>query len=95
MAVLGAPSDTALGPEPERVCQQYVYQLQQCLNWFTAMWSPLERELKQAGLQWDTVLAEMPINLAEHGNLLRLCDAVQEKLPLTSSQTTNRHNKTR
>ena len=81
MTMLGAPSVTALGPEPERVCQQYVYQLQQCLSWFPAIWSPLEEELKQAGLQWDTVLAGMPINLAEHGNLLRLCDAVQAKLP--------------
>ncbi len=90
MAVLGAPAATALGPELERVCKQYVYQLHQCLNWFAATWSPLERELKHYGLQWERALAEMPINLAEHGNLLRLYDAVQEKLPSILAAEINR-----
>ncbi|MBO0792757.1 MAG: AAA family ATPase, partial [Ktedonobacteraceae bacterium] len=81
MAVLGAPDAAQLGSAPERICRQYLHQLHQCLHWFPEIWEPLEQELRHQGLQWDTVLAEMPVNLAEHGELLRLCDAVQERLP--------------
>ncbi len=45
------------------------------------MWVPLERELTQWGLHWNTLLAEMPVNLGENGYLLRLRDAVQQQLP--------------
>ncbi|GHO76996.1 disulfide isomerase [Ktedonobacter sp. SOSP1-85] len=90
MSVLGAADAAALGREPEKVCRQYIYQLQQCLSWFDATWTPLEQELKRYGLQWETILAEMPVNLSEHGELMRLSDAVQEKLPPILAAEINR-----
>ncbi|MDQ2714420.1 MAG: AAA family ATPase [Chloroflexota bacterium] len=90
MTVLGAPPATTLGQEPERACKQYVYQIRHCLDWFVATWAPLEHELKQQGLRWETVLAETPVNLAEHGDLLRLCDTVQQRLPPLLNAEINR-----
>ncbi|GCE12396.1 AAA domain-containing protein [Tengunoibacter tsumagoiensis] len=91
MSVLGATDAAALGQEPERICRQYIYQLQQCLSWFDTIWSPLEQELMRYGLQWNTILAEMPVNLSEHGELMRLANAVQEKLPPILAAEVNRH----
>jgi len=87
MTVLDGPEAKRLGPEPERVCMQFVYQLRQCLDWYNTMWEPLERELMQDGLLWTKFLAEMPVNMTEHGDLLRLLDAVQVQLsPVLSAE---------
>src|SRR6266446_5250848 len=90
MAVISAPAANTLGPEPERVCKQYIYQLRQCLDWFPMIWAPLEYELRQYGLRWDTLLAEMPVNLAEYGDLLRLFHAIQQMLPQVLAAEINR-----
>jgi len=91
MTVLGGPDATVLGPEPERLCQQFIYPLRQCLDWYNTAWTPLERELMQHGLLWAKLLAEMPVNMTEHGDLLRLLDAVQIQLsPVLSAETHRR-----
>jgi very-short-patch-repair endonuclease len=90
MTPLGAPDTANFGAEPERAYKQFTYQLRHCLDWYVATWSPLEQELKRAGLQWETLLAEMPVNLAEYGDLLRLSTAVQDHLPAILNAECNR-----
>ncbi len=81
MVPLGGPDTMALGPEPERNCIQFVSHIRQCLDWFPTIWSPLERALAEEGFLWNAFFAEMPIVLAEYGELLRLQKAVYELLP--------------
>ena len=81
MTVLGAPDATALGPEPERACMQHTIELRRCLQWFSTIWVALARELMQHGFRWEAFLAEMPINLAQYGEIPRLHVAVTGQLP--------------
>ncbi len=91
MTVLGGPDATAFDAEPERLCQQFIYPLHQCLDWYNTTWAPLERELTQHGLLWTKLLAEMPVNMTEYSDLVRLLDAVQIQLsPILSAETHRR-----
>ncbi len=90
MTPLGAPDAASLGPMPEQACKQFTYQLRYCLSWFVNTWSPLEQSLKRIGLQWETLLSEVPVNLTEYGDLLRLCLAVQDLLPPVLTAESNR-----
>ncbi len=54
MTAQGGPTPIELGNEPERICQQYVYQLRQCVAWYISIWQPLEQELIQHGLLWHS-----------------------------------------
>jgi hypothetical protein len=90
MTPLGAPDVASLGPEPERAYKQFTYQLRRCLDWFALTWLPLEQDLKRAGLQWEILLAEMPVSLIEYGDLLRLYTAVQQQLPPVLEAESNR-----
>lgn len=81
MTIAGGPDATTLGSEPEKVCTQYTNELRRCLQRFSTNWVPLVHELMQHGFLWETFLAEVPINLAEYGELRRLYSAVIEQLP--------------
>ncbi|HLW03302.1 MAG TPA: AAA domain-containing protein [Ktedonobacterales bacterium] len=81
MVPLGAPDAATLGAEPERALHQYVPLLRRCLDWFPTTWQPLEEGLIKQGFHLEDFLAEMPINLAEHGDLLRLREAALHHLP--------------
>ena len=81
MLPLDAPDAATLGAEPERALHQYVPLVRQCLDWFPTTWAPLERGLVEQGFHLDAFLAELPVNLAEHGDLLRLREAALQRLP--------------
>jgi transcription elongation GreA/GreB family factor/very-short-patch-repair endonuclease/uncharacterized small protein (DUF1192 family) len=81
MASLGAPDAGALGSDPERVCLQFTIEIERSLAWHASTWSPLLQELKAQGLQWDQLLSEVPVNLSQYGDLLRIRQAVIEYLP--------------
>ena len=81
MVPLGGPDGNALGPEPERNCMQFVYQIQQCLDWYPSTWVPIERALAEQGFLGNVFFAQMPVVLAEYGELLRLRTAATESLP--------------
>ncbi len=81
MTPLGAPDAATLGNEPEKAFHQYVPLLRQCLDWFPTVWAPLQGTLVQQGFHFDAFLAEQPVNLAEHGDLLRLREAALQRLP--------------
>jgi hypothetical protein len=81
MVPLGGPDGVALGPEPERNCMQFVYQIRQCLDWYPGTWIPLERALAEQGFLGNVFFAHLPVVLAEYGELLRLRKAAVEVLP--------------
>lgn len=81
MTALDGPDATTLGSEPERVCKQYTSELHRCLQQLSTTWVQLVQELMQHGFLWETLLAEIPMNLAEYGELRRLYSAVIGQLP--------------
>ena len=78
---LGAHDAVALGQYPEQICHQYVYRLQQCLDWYQRIWLPLESQLKQQGFLWEKLLTELPVTVAEHDLILKYRIVVREYLP--------------
>lgn len=78
---LGGFENRNFGVAPEKTLHEYVAPLRQCLHWYSDVWAPLENEIKRQGFLWDAFLAEMPIINADHGDILRLREAVVEKLP--------------
>lgn len=81
VTALGGPGPESLGGEPEQGCRQFVPSIQQALDWLADTWAPLEQQLREQGLRWDTLLSEVPPDLAAFGNLRRLQRAVAEHLP--------------
>ncbi len=81
MTTQGGPTPEALGPEPERICAQYIAQIRQCLAWYPNVWQPLEQEIQRCGLHWNQLLSEMPAHLSEFGDLQRLLGLVNTHLP--------------
>ena len=56
MVPLGGPDGMALGPEPERNCMQFVYQIRQCLDWYPSTWVPHGTSTGGAGFPWKRLL---------------------------------------
>lgn len=90
VTVLGGPAAEELGQEPEHACYQLCSIIKQSLDWHSSVWAALEDELVQIGFRWDAFLNEMPVNLSSNGELLKLRDAVLEKLPLVIEAHKNR-----
>ncbi|HBV97350.1 MAG TPA: hypothetical protein DEF36_09940 [Desulfotomaculum sp.] len=90
VTVLGGPAAAELGQEPEHACYQLCSFIKQSLDWHSSVWATLENELVQIGFRWDAFLNEMPVNLSYNGELLKLRDAVLEKLSLVIEAHTNR-----
>lgn len=82
MVPCGGPAIPMPAIEPEKICARFIQPLHECLDWFSTIWLPLERELVQQGFQWKVFFAEIPVNLTTYGELLRLQTAVVERLPL-------------
>jgi very-short-patch-repair endonuclease/Cdc6-like AAA superfamily ATPase len=90
MVPLDGPDTSQLGAEPERICFQFIPFIRQRLDWYPTTWAPLEQALMQQGFNMAAFLAETPVNLAEHGDLLRLRDAVLQRLPAVLAAENNR-----
>lgn len=76
MGALGAPLSSQMGEVPEQAWAQFCAEIERCLSWAESTLKPVQTELKRCGLNWTALLDELPPNLAPHGNLLRLRDAV-------------------
>lgn len=81
VTVHGAPASERLGHEPEKACAQFIPTIRGCLDWHANVWRPLENELKTLGFGWEVFLGEQPPNLAPHGELLRIRQAVTTTFP--------------
>jgi very-short-patch-repair endonuclease len=80
MGPLGAPSSMQLGPEIERTLPQFSTAIWDYLQWNSAVWEPLEKELKEFGFSWEKFMADQPVVIAPHADLVRLYQAVCNSL---------------
>ena len=80
MTPLGAPGGEQLGEEPERICSQFLPQLEDALNWHPQLLRPAIEGLKLMGFNWDRLLREVPPPLDTVGELRRLERAVRDLL---------------
>jgi len=80
MTPLGGPAASDLGAEPERVAGQFIPEIEKALTWFRETWEPLQQELSRQGLLVERLLAEVPVQLSQHGELLRLYEAFGQRL---------------
>ena len=90
MVPLGGPVVAELGDRPELRLAQFCQPLSDALDWYATKWTPLERDFKSHGFQWQILLKEMPITLAEHAELFRRRDATLTLLPRIFSARANR-----
>lgn len=68
-------------PKPEDYAEQYTSTIEDLLNWHDYRWNPILDTLKREGLDWETLLSEVPPFEQEEHRTLRLQHAVQELLP--------------
>jgi len=80
MAEKGAIHSTELGERPEQACKQFVPFIQQCLDWHSAIWQPLEREFERVGFNCGGFLDRCAPEAGDHAELRRLRRAVVEEL---------------
>jgi len=80
MTPLGAAGAEQLGEEPERICSQFLPQLEDALNWHSRLLAPAIEGLKAMGLDWDRLIREVPPPLDAVGELRRLERAVRQLL---------------
>jgi very-short-patch-repair endonuclease len=81
MAPLGASASAEMGTEIEKAAIQFCGPIRDCLAWYSQIWSPVEKELREAGFLWDKFLSEQPVVVGDDGELRRLRSAVADPLP--------------
>lgn len=81
MAPLGASASAEMGDEIEKDAIQFCGPIRDCLGWYSQVWSPVERKLKDLGYLWDKFLSEQPVVVGDQGELIRLYKAVRDSLP--------------
>jgi very-short-patch-repair endonuclease len=87
VAALGAPPSREMGVEIEKTLMQYCDSLEDCLDWQTHVWQPLQQQLEEFGFRWDKFLAEQPAIVGPEGELARIGIAVSERLlPILDSR---------
>ncbi len=52
MERFGALSSKQFRDEPEKVCQQFVPAIHDCLGWHVKVWKPIEGRLQEVGFKW-------------------------------------------
>ena len=81
MAPLGASASAEMGTEIEKAAIQFCGPIRDCLAWYSQIWSPVEKELREAGFLWDKFLSEQPVVVGDDGELRRLRTAAADSLP--------------
>jgi len=81
MAPLGASASAEMGTEIEKAAIQFCGPIRDCLAWYSQIWGPVEKELKETGFLWDKFLSEQPVVVGDDGELRRLRSAVADFLP--------------
>jgi very-short-patch-repair endonuclease len=80
MACNGGLATAELSDQPEKVCKQFVPQLQTCLDWHTTVWQPLEAEFDRLGFMWGKFLNSTPPLAGENAQLRRIRKAILGEL---------------
>lgn len=87
VAALGAPQAREMGEEIEKTLMQYCDSIEDCLDWQTHLWRPLQQRLEDFGFLWEKFLAEQPAIVGPEGELTRIGLAVNEALiPILDSR---------
>ncbi len=87
VAALGTPHSREMGEEIEKTLMQYCDTIEDCLDWQTHLWRPLQQRLEDNGFRWDKFLAEQPAVVGPEGELTRIGIAVNEVLlPILDSR---------
>jgi very-short-patch-repair endonuclease len=81
MTPLGASASAEMGTEIEKAAIQFCGPIRDCLAWYSQIWSPVEKELRDAGFLWDKFLSEQPVVVGDDGELRRLRNAIADGLP--------------
>src|SRR5262249_54373866 len=80
MRARGAAGADQLGDEPERICAQFLPQLEDALSWYPQLLKPAIESLKTMGFNWERLLREVAPPLEAVGELRRLERAVRQLL---------------
>ena len=78
---------------PEAFAKQFVSAIQGSLTWHTDQWKPLERALKEKGLDWDRLANEAPQIQSTLHRVERLRHVLLNVLPETLEAERNRRRK--
>ncbi|MBI4025927.1 MAG: DUF559 domain-containing protein [Verrucomicrobia bacterium] len=76
MVPLGGLACSELSEKPERVCKQFVPQIQACLDWHTSTWQPLENKFQRLGFAWSAFLESTAPEPGDNAELRRIRRAV-------------------
>jgi very-short-patch-repair endonuclease len=80
MACSGGLACADLSDQPEKVCKQFVPQIQTCLDWHTTVWQPLEAQFDRLGFYWGKFLNSTPPEAGENAQLRRIRKAILGEL---------------
>jgi len=80
MACNGGLACANLSDQPEKVCRQFVPQIQACLDWHGSVWQPLETEFDRLGFRWAAFLNSTPPEAGDNAQLLRIRNAILGEL---------------
>jgi len=69
-----------LGERPAAVCSQYRDRIEKAVRWWNQRWSPLIENLKELGFDWDRFVSQQPPLIEEHGEMIRIINAVEYRL---------------
>jgi very-short-patch-repair endonuclease len=80
MACNGGLTCADLSDQPEKVCKQFVPQIQACLDWHETIWKPLEAQFDRLGFYWGTFLNSTPPEAGDNAQLRRIRKAILGEL---------------
>ena len=90
-SVLGAAApDVEAQREPERVAAQLLSRLKRLLAWSSSQMIPARTQLESAGLDWQSLIATLPADDSEYGDVTRLIYAIPVALELDARMEYNR-----
>ena len=78
---IGMSPASALGPQPEQSCQQFVPSIRRWLDWSNGVWQRLVKRAGALGLDIDALLQASGPRLGAHGQLRRIIEVAGTHLP--------------
>ncbi len=83
MVPKGAEPFSELGDQPESVAQRYVGPMRDALNWNDSVYQALLTSSSECGLNWQTLLDQVPSDPSLYGEFHRIRKALDEPLKTT------------
>ena len=80
VTAIGGPDSDSFSEAPEYLYRQWSERIDSALSWVENCWRPLEEKMREEGVQWDKCLAIAPPVIQPCGDLVGICDALQNHL---------------